>query len=317
MVARLASTARPLMSRPDRHLEGVGGPAGLLRRQDVAQGHHLAVGVGHLHPDGLAARDGGQDAHVGRGHGVGDVLVQAGHPGHLHPRTQLQLVAGDGGTDHHAHQARLHAVLGQGRLQGPAPVLHGLAVHLLGVGAVQQLGRAAASTPAPGRRAQVDLELAAGAGPPSTGRRGRRTPGRPGARPVSGSEVGRVRLVVGHSTAGFVAGHVAPSAGTRVRRARSMAIGRAVRLEPVSSSDSSGGVAHLEQGAQGPTQRHRSPAEPRRRCGRRRPAPRCGSPAGRRSRPPPPPRHRRPRARPGGPASHRPGCRGHHRREPD
>ena len=52
----------------DGHLERVGGPAGLGRRQDVAEGDELAVVVGDLDADGRAAGDGGQDAHVGGGH---------------------------------------------------------------------------------------------------------------------------------------------------------------------------------------------------------------------------------------------------------
>ena len=79
--------------------------------------------VGHLDADGLLAGDGRQDAHVGRRHGVGDVLVQAGDPVDLDAGAELELVAGDGGADHHADQPGLHAVLGQRLLEGAAGVL--------------------------------------------------------------------------------------------------------------------------------------------------------------------------------------------------
>ena len=54
----------------------------------------------------------------GAGHGVGDVLVQAGDPGHLHARAELELVAGDGGADDHADQAGLRRRARPGRPRG-------------------------------------------------------------------------------------------------------------------------------------------------------------------------------------------------------
>ena len=59
----------------DGDLERVGGRLRLRRRQDVAERDELAGVVGHLDADRRAARDRGEDAHVGGGHGVGDVLV--------------------------------------------------------------------------------------------------------------------------------------------------------------------------------------------------------------------------------------------------
>ena len=56
----------------------------------------------------------------GDGHGVGDVLVQAGDPGDLHAGAELELVAGDGRADDHADEAGLHAVLGEGGLERAA-----------------------------------------------------------------------------------------------------------------------------------------------------------------------------------------------------
>ena len=122
----------------DGDLEGVGGLVGLGRAQDVAHQHELALLVGHLDADGRAAGDGRQDADVGRRHGVGDVLVQVGDPGHLHARAQRQLVAGDGGADGHAHQAGVDPVGGQGPLQGPALGLDQGVVDLLGLAPLEQ-----------------------------------------------------------------------------------------------------------------------------------------------------------------------------------
>ena len=113
-------TARPAMSRPMATSRGWRGLVGLGRGQDVAQGDQLAVLVGHLDADGRRARDGGQDAHVGRRHGVGDVLGQAGDPGHLDAGPELELVAGHRRADGHADQPGLDPVGGQGVLQGPA-----------------------------------------------------------------------------------------------------------------------------------------------------------------------------------------------------
>ena len=146
-------TARPAMSRPMATSSGwvVGVPLRLVGIEDVAQGHQLARPVGHLDADGRLARDGGQDAHVGRGHGVGDVLGQAGDPGHLDPGAELELVAGDGRADPAADQAGLDAVGGQRAHQ----VLAGrvelalVLVHLLG-GVQERHGRAA-----PTRRARA------------------------------------------------------------------------------------------------------------------------------------------------------------------
>ena len=101
------------------HLERVAGrrEAGLLGVEDVAQRDQLAGAVGHLDADGRLARDGGEDAHVGRRHGVGDVLGQAGHPGHLDPGAELELEAGDRRPDPGARRGGSRR---RGR-PGPAP----------------------------------------------------------------------------------------------------------------------------------------------------------------------------------------------------
>ncbi len=114
-----------------RHLERVGGPLGLGRGEDVAEGDDLAVGVGHLDADRLTTGDRRQDADVGRRHRVGDVLVEAGDPGDLHAGPELELVAGDRRADHHADELRLDAVLGERLLEDVARRLDRRLVDLL------------------------------------------------------------------------------------------------------------------------------------------------------------------------------------------
>ena len=75
MVARFSSTGRPAMSRPRATSSGWVAAWASGGGQDVTDGDQLALLVGHLDADGRAARDRGQDAHVGGGHGVGDVLA--------------------------------------------------------------------------------------------------------------------------------------------------------------------------------------------------------------------------------------------------
>ena len=109
----------------DGHLERVGGPRASARGEDVAQRDELAVDVRDLDADGLAARDRRQDAHVGRRHRVGDVLVQARDAGDLHARPELELVAGDGRADDHADEAGLDAVLRPAPARGRGRLLDG------------------------------------------------------------------------------------------------------------------------------------------------------------------------------------------------
>ena len=94
IVARLAT--RPCRRCRGRPRPRAGGwpRASSLARMSPRVTSWLA-GVRDLDADGLPARDGGQDADVGRGHGVGDVLVEARDPGHLHAGAELELVAGD------------------------------------------------------------------------------------------------------------------------------------------------------------------------------------------------------------------------------
>ena len=148
----------------DGHLERVVGPLGLGRGEDVAEGDDLAVGVGHLDADGLATGDRGQDADVGRRHGVGDVLVQAGDAGHLHARAQLELVAGDGRAHHHADELGLDAVLGERVLEEPTGGLDGDLVDPLGAAALEDRHRRQLPGGALAGRADLHLELRGGTG---------------------------------------------------------------------------------------------------------------------------------------------------------
>ncbi len=139
------------------------GGGGLRRGQDVPQRHQLPAAVGHLHADGRLAGDGGQDADVGGGHGVGDVLGEGGHPGHLHPRPQLQLVAGHRRADGAADQPGLHPVGGQRLHQGRPGGVDLALVDGLRLQPLEEVGRR--EPPLPHRRSQLHLELAAGARP--------------------------------------------------------------------------------------------------------------------------------------------------------
>jgi hypothetical protein len=67
--------------------------------------------VGHLDTDRRAAGDRRQDADVGGGHRVGDVLLKVGDAGDLHAGAELELVAGDGGPDGHPDERGVDAVL--------------------------------------------------------------------------------------------------------------------------------------------------------------------------------------------------------------
>ena len=103
------------------------------------------------------AGDGGEDADVGAGHRVGDVLVQAGDPGDLHARAELELVAGDGGADDHADEAGLDVVLGQRGLEAAAGLLDQSPVHVLLAHALQQAGGRQLPGPAGRPGGRVDL----------------------------------------------------------------------------------------------------------------------------------------------------------------
>ena len=141
----------------DGHLEGVAGPLGLRRDEDVAEGDDLAVAVGHLDADGLPAGDRRQDADVGRGHRVGDVLVEAGDAGDLDARAELELVAGDRRARPPCRRAWSRRRAGPGPARGCDPAaLDGGLVDLVGVGSCAG-GRAAAASrasPSPPGRAR-------------------------------------------------------------------------------------------------------------------------------------------------------------------
>jgi hypothetical protein len=138
----------------------------------------LALGVGHLDADGRPSRDRGQDAHVHGGHGVGDVLLEVGHLGHLDPGTELQLVARHGRADGHTHQPGLDAVGGQGVFEGAAEGLDHATVDLDGLGPFEQGQRREAPGPGLGGGAEADAQLDGRFG----GRRHRHRHGGPGGR---------------------------------------------------------------------------------------------------------------------------------------
>ena len=69
--------------------------AGRLAAQHVTEADKFLVGVRDLDTDGLLARDGRQDAHVGAGHGVGDVLAQTRDAVNFDAGAELDLVTRD------------------------------------------------------------------------------------------------------------------------------------------------------------------------------------------------------------------------------
>ena len=148
--ARFAMTARPAMSRPRATSSGWVALAASGEARMSPERHQLAAAVRHLDADGRLARDGRQDPHVGRGHGVGDVLRQRRHPGHLHPGAELELVAGDRRAHRAPDQSGLHAVGGQGADQGGAGGVHLRLVDDLGLGPLEQVGRGQLASPPPG-----------------------------------------------------------------------------------------------------------------------------------------------------------------------
>ena len=103
------------MPRPT--LERVGGLLGLGAAQDVTEGDQ-ADGAGWAPRHRWRCGPGwGPGSGRRGGQGVGDVVGQAGHPGHLHPRSQFDLVAGDGGAGDDPGQPGVDAVLDEGVLQ--------------------------------------------------------------------------------------------------------------------------------------------------------------------------------------------------------
>ena len=120
----------------------------LRRHEQVAEGDELTGVVRHLDADRRLAGDRGEDAHVGGRHRVGDVLLQRRHPGDLHARAELELVARDRRADGHAGQRRVDPVLLQRLLQDPAASLDLSPVDRLGARAMQQ--RHGRQSPGPG-----------------------------------------------------------------------------------------------------------------------------------------------------------------------
>ncbi len=145
-------------------LQGMRGTLRLERLQHAAERDELPVPVRHLDADRRAARDRGEDAHVGRRHGIGDVLRERGHAGHLHAGAELQLETGDRRPDREADEVGLDAVGAEGALEDAAPLLDRLAVQVLFLALLQELeGR---QLPGTGRRPdrQAELFRLAGAG---------------------------------------------------------------------------------------------------------------------------------------------------------
>ena len=91
---------------------------GLVGAQHVAKHHGFAVGVRNFDADGRLAFDHGQDAHIGAGHRIGDVLLQVGDLLDFDARPELHLVHGHGRTSQEADDLGIHAELLEGAGQG-------------------------------------------------------------------------------------------------------------------------------------------------------------------------------------------------------
>ena len=87
---------------------------GLVGAQHVAQHHGFAIGVRNFDADGGFAFDHRQDAHVGAGHRVGDVLLQVGDLLDLDARAKLHLIHGDGWSAQEADDLRIDVELLEG-----------------------------------------------------------------------------------------------------------------------------------------------------------------------------------------------------------
>ena len=138
--ARSALTAWPETSLPSQ--QGSGERA--LRRLgvDVAEADKAATLVGHLDPDRLLAGDRGEDADVGRGERVGEVVLELRDLRDLGPGRELELVAAHVRTADNAQQARLDTEVAQRleqRLRGRLAVAHVRA--RIGLAALERLRR--------------------------------------------------------------------------------------------------------------------------------------------------------------------------------
>ncbi len=113
--------AGDVLAEPDRQRR----PAGGRLLQHVAEVDDPAAGVGDLDADRLLAGDRGEDADVGRGQRVGEVVLELGDLGDLDAGREAQLVAGDVRPGDHADHLRLDAEVAErldaaGRRPAPA-----------------------------------------------------------------------------------------------------------------------------------------------------------------------------------------------------
>ena len=122
-------------------VEWVLGGQRLLRGEQVTQRDERALAVRHLDADGGTSGDRGQDADVGRGHGVGDVLVERRDARHLDAGAELELEARDRRADGVADEGRVDTVGAERLDQFGAQVLDSAAVLPLLLGAQQQRRR--------------------------------------------------------------------------------------------------------------------------------------------------------------------------------
>ena len=97
--------ARDVLAEPDRERR----PALGRRLEDVAEVDDAAARVRDLDADGLLARDRGEDADVGGGERVGEVVLELGDLADLDAGREPELVAGDVRPGDHPDDLGLHA----------------------------------------------------------------------------------------------------------------------------------------------------------------------------------------------------------------
>ena len=110
--ARSVQTALPAMSLPSQTASGLAEAGKLV--EDVAERDQVRGQVGHLDADRLLAGDRRQDADLGGGERVGEIVLEVGDLGDLGAGRELQLVASHARAGDLADDARLDAEVREG-----------------------------------------------------------------------------------------------------------------------------------------------------------------------------------------------------------
>ena len=152
--------AADVLAEPD----GQGAAAGRERALDVAERHEVRRRVRNLDADGLLAGDRGEDADVGRGECVGEVVLEGRDLADLGAGGELDLVARDARTRHGADHAALHTKALERLDERLAHAVERALLHLGGLRAAEhaRVGQLVVLVLAThGRQGKVDRRLAA------------------------------------------------------------------------------------------------------------------------------------------------------------